>query len=119
MGAILIFYASYWLTTAGLYKFNVKFLAVLGMPFFHMVWGAANGIIFAYFFGKKIYQRFLSILIFAGLTVGFKSIIENLKSVEHVGKFTNWHEYFFDVLMLATLGFILVSLFQSRLKKNI
>lgn len=90
---------------------------MLGIPLFHAVWGAANGIIFAYFFGEKVYQRFLSILVFAGVTVGVEKIIENLKSVEHVGKFNDILEYFYDVLVLAALGLVLVSLMGSRLKK--
>lgn len=68
LGAIFIFGTTYWLIAVGVYKFNITFLPVFGIPFPFILWGAANGIIFAYYFGVKIYQRFLSILIFAGVT---------------------------------------------------
>lgn len=118
ISALTIFIAALWLAATGVYKFDAYFLPLSGIPFFFIFWGAANGIVFAHFFGKKIYQRFLSIIIFAGITVGLESIVEFYKKVQHVGKFNDFHEFVYDVIILTALSFIMTSLFESRLLKK-
>lgn len=118
LSAVMVFVAAYWLAAAGAYKFNINFLPVFGIPFFFILWGAGDGIVFAHYFGEKTYRRFLSILIFAGLTVGFEHFVERYKRVEHLGKFTDVTEFVYDVIILAAFAFLITSLFGSRLIKN-
>lgn len=118
LSAVTIFIAVYWLVAVGVYKSNIEFLPIFGIPFFLVLWGAADGIVFAHYFGDKTYRRFLSILIFAGITVGFESLVEYYKRVEHLGKFTNGSEFVYDVIMLSALSFVMTSLFGSRLTRE-
>jgi hypothetical protein len=118
LSAIMIFIAVFWLVAAGLYKISINFLPVFGIPFFFILWGAANGIVYAHYFGEKIYQRFLAILIFAGITVGFESLVEYYKRVQHLGKFNDIIEFVFDAIILSALSFIMTSLFGNRLTRE-
>jgi len=117
LGALILFCATYWLVSVGLYKFNIKFLPILGIPFFYLLWGAASGIVFAYYFGEKPLQRFILIFMFSGLIVFMESLVEKVKSAEHVGKFNNIYEYVFDVIILSVLAFVMTNLFERRLRK--
>jgi hypothetical protein len=118
LAAIMIFIAMYWLITVGVYKSEIEFLPVFGIPFFFIVWGAGNGIVFAYFFGEKTLQRLLSIPIFAGIAVGFEWFVEHYKRVQHMGKFTDVHEFIYDIFILSTLSLIMTGFFGSRLIKD-
>lgn len=39
-------------------------------------------------------------------------------NIQHMGKFTDVHEFVFDVFVLSTLAFIMTILFGSRLRKE-
>ena len=118
LSALILFVATYWLINVGLYKSSITFLPIFGIPFFFILWGAASGIVFANYFYEKTYQRILSILGFSALTLGFEKLVELIKKVEHVGKFTDAHEYVFDVFVLSTLAFLMTNLFGNRLRKD-
>ncbi|HEY5587184.1 MAG TPA: hypothetical protein VIK78_22205 [Ruminiclostridium sp.] len=117
LSGLLLFGATYWLVSLNLYKFNNSFLPILGIPFFYALWGTGSGIIFAYYFGEKPLRRFIIVLGFAGLVVFMESLAENVKSVEHVGKFNNIYEYVFNVMILSVLAFVMTNLYESRLRK--
>lgn len=117
LSAFTIFVAAYWLVAVGVYKMDISFLPVFGIPFFFILWGAADGIVFAHFFGQKLFQRLISIIVFAGITVGFENLVEYAKRVKHLGKFNDIYEFVYDVIILSALSFLMTSLFGSRLKK--
>lgn len=117
LSAIVLFSLTYWLVSADLYKFNINFLPILGIPFFYILWGAGSGIIFAYYYGETFFMKAFPVLGFSAIVVLFESFVEKVKRVEHLGKFTDVHEYVFDVLSLLLLVFLMENLFGSRLKK--
>lgn len=116
LGAVILFGSTFWLISVGLYKFNINFLMILGIPFFYVLWGAASGVIFAYYLGEKFIHRIIAILGFAGLVVFMEALVENVERAQHMGKFNNIYEYIFDVIILSTFAFIITNRFQSRLK---
>lgn len=118
MSAAMIFGATYWLVSVGLYKFNINFLPVFGIPFFFIFWGAGNGIVFANYLGARMYQKILSILGFSAITIYFEMFVENVKRVGHTGRFNDVYEYVFDVFILSTFAFLITNLFGDRLKKR-
>jgi hypothetical protein len=118
LGGLILFCGILWLVSAGLYKINITFMLILGIPFFLILWGAASGIIFAYYLGINPIRRLFVILGFAGLTVFMESLVEIAKRVEHVGKFNNIFEYFYDVGILTAFAFIIVNFLEERLKRN-
>lgn len=117
LGALILFSVTYWLVSVGLYKFNITFLPVFGLPFPYILWGAGDGIIFAYYYGDTLLKKVIPILGFSALVVLFESFVEDVKRVGHMGKFTNVHEYFFDVAALSLFAFLMTNLFGSRLRK--
>lgn len=119
IGGLILFCSTYWLVSVGLYKISITFLLILGIPFFFILWGAASGIIFAYYLGEKPIRKTIVILGFAGLVVFMEQLVENAKKVEHMGKFNNIYEYVFDVIILSTLAFIILNFFKKRLNKEV
>lgn len=118
LGAIELFSVTQWLVSVGLYKFNITFLPVFGLPFPYIVWGAGNGIIFAYYYGGTFLRKLIPVLGFSGLIVLFESFVEHAKRVEHVGKFNDVFEFFFDVAALSLFSFLMANLFGGRLKSK-
>jgi len=118
LSALLIFGATYWLVSVGLYKINIDFLPVFGIPFFFILWGAGNGIIYANYFGEKTYQRILAILGFSAVATVFEYILEHYKKIEHIGKYNEVHEFIFDAFILSTLAFLMMTLFKGRIGKE-
>ena len=115
VSAIILFISTYWLILLNLYRFNISFLSILGIPFFYILWGAGSGIIFANYIGDKFYQKVISILGFSSVVVIAESIIENYKRVEHLGKFNNGFQFVFDIFILSMLAFLITNLFPNRL----
>jgi hypothetical protein len=118
LGAVLIFTAFYWLVSVGVYKINITFLSVFGIPFFFILWGAGNGIIFANYIREKAYQRIILILGFAAIIVSFESFVEHFKRVQHLGMFNDVYEFIFDVLILSAFIFLATNFFGKRLRKE-
>lgn len=118
MGALILFVSTKWLVTAGVYKFNIDFLPIMGIPFFYLLWGASSGVVFGFFYRKKLYIKALLIFGFPLVVLGLEQLVENVGRVEHLGKFTIWHEYIFDVIILMTLAYVMENIFPNRLKDN-
>lgn len=116
LGAVIIFASLYWLIAVGVYKSNITVIPVFGIPFFLILWGAGNGIILANYIRGKAYQRILLILAFAAITVGFESLVEHYKKVQHMGRFNDVYEYVFDVFILSAFIFLATNLFRKRLR---
>ena len=114
-GSCFLFGATYWLTTIGLYKFNEIFMPIMGIPLFYIIWGAASGLIFAYYLGEKLVHRLIAILAFSGIVVFMENFVEDINGAEHLGKFNIIYEYTFDVMVLATFAFLITNLFKRRL----
>ena len=87
------------------------------IPFPYILWGVGNGIIFANYYGESFFSKILPILGFSALVILFGSFVEKVERVEHLGKFTDAHEYIIDVLALSLLAFLMTNLFGSRLRK--
>lgn len=118
LGASLIFIAFFWLISVGVYKTDITLIPIFGVPGFFIIWGAANGIVFANYIRDKFYQKVLLILGFAGITVLLESFVEYYKRVEHLGKFNDVYEYIFDVMILTVFVFTATNLFGKRLKAD-
>lgn len=118
LGGLILFCATKWLMLVDLYKFNITFLLIFGIPFFYILWGAASGVIFAYYLGSTFLRRLIVILGFAGLVVFMESLVEKVLRTSHVGKFNDIYEYIFDVMILFVLAFLLTNLFKARLEKE-
>lgn len=118
LGGGILFIATYWLTSINLYMFNNPFLPILGIPFFYILWGTANGLIFAYYYSEKSILRFISVFGFSALVVLTEALVEIVDKGQHLGKFNNLYEYIFNVFILCTLYFLMTNLFKNRLARK-
>jgi len=116
VGALLLFSATYWLVSVGLYKINIDVLPILGIPFFYIIWGAGSAIVFANYLGEKSYHRILAILGFAAGILTLERLVETYGRVQHMGRFNEVYEYVFDVFLLTVLAFLITNLFRKRLR---
>jgi hypothetical protein len=118
IGAIMIFAALFWLISTGVYKSNITFIPIFGVPSFLILWGAGNGIVLANYIRKEAYQRILLILGFAVITVGMESLVEHYKRVQHLARFNDVYEYIFDIFILSVFIFLVTNLMRKRLSPD-
>lgn len=116
LGSLILFSSTLWLITVKLYQFKITLLLIFGIPFFYILWGAASGVIFAYYYRKQWYLKLFAIFGFSGIVLAVEFIVELAKRTKHLGGFTNFHEYIFDILILTLLAYILEIFFKDRLE---
>ena len=119
LSAIVLFITEEFVHALELTKFENPFLPILGIPFFHLVWGAGSGIIFINFLKKEFSKKVLIIFLFALLTGLFGYISEQTKSHMHMGKFNDLSNLILDFASLSILAWSSEGLFGKWIYPNL
>jgi len=115
ISTVLLFSVEYFLISLKLYKFINPGISIGGIPIFHLAWGAGGGILVMHFMTKKFIEKVLLIVLFALITDGLERIVEAVGAASHLGKFTDIHEIFIDIIMLSTFVWISDSLWRKKI----
>lgn len=117
LSAAILFGSTEWLISIVAYRFNINFLPILGIPLFYIIWGASSGLVYIYHARGSIYKRLVLTILFPMLLLVMEKFVENANRVEHLGKFTDIHQFVFDISILLSFAYLSDNIFRERINR--
>lgn len=106
LSALILFVAEMFLITLNLYKFDNPVISIGGIPLFHLIWGAGSGIVVMNYMKRDFAGKFLMVVFFTLVTLAFEYTAESIGATTHLGKYTEIHDAFQDLVTLVALVWV-------------
>lgn len=119
LAVVLLFATEYFLISLKLYKFNNPGISLGGIPLFHLLWGAGGGIVFTHYIKKAFTDKILMILLFTAIVVSLEAVVELVGAASHLGRFTQVHEAFLDIILLSAFVWVIDNLWRMDIVQDL
>jgi hypothetical protein len=118
LAALALFGTELFFTSLKQYKFNNPFLPIVGIPLFHLIWGAGSGLIFIYFMKKEFGKKLAIILVFTIVVEIFGYFSSEVGNHHMLGNFSRVYHFVENFITLSFLAWISEGMFKDRIYPN-
>lgn len=115
LSALILFGVELYFQSLGLHKYNKPLLPIVGIPLFHLVWGAGSGIIFVHYLKKEFSQKLIIILFFTIITGLFAYFADMVKNHSNLKGFNEIYHITLNFFTLSFLAWASEGLFGKRI----
>ena len=115
LSSVLFFVLSIYLDSIGLARFREGFLPLFGLPFFHLVWTFAAGILLVSFLQRNFARNALVVLLFSILGLALDVISVMVGGHVHSTNFNFIHSFIFILSRTVIFVWVAVGLFKEKI----